>query len=232
MTLRSCTRTIALTASIGWLSAAPPVGAQPPARSAEDLQQALQQRYQLVLDLSADFTQTYEGGVLRSSLVERGHMQVKIPGKMRWDYRDPEPKVMVSDGVQMFVYLPEDEQVMVADVPTGDRATTPALLLAGVGDFVNDFTAALDAVQDAAPDSYVLRLTPTRPEPDFEFLTLVLDSRSLAITRLIAYDLQGGVSTFSFSNLQENRNLSDTPFTFEIPRGIEIIHFNESTPLQ
>jgi outer membrane lipoprotein carrier protein len=233
MTLRSWARTITLTAAcIGWLATGTPSVAQSPLRSAEDLQQALQQRYSLVLDLSADFTQTYEGGVLRSSLLERGHMQVKIPGKMRWDYQEPEQKVMVSDGAQMFVYLPEDEQVLVAAMPAGDHATTPALLLAGVGDFVNDFAAALDTVQDAPPDSYVLRLTPTRPEPDFEFLTLVLDPRSLAITRLIAYDLQGGVSTFSFSNLQENRYLSDTPFTFEIPRGTEIIHFNESAPLQ
>ena len=133
MTLRSWARTITLTAAcIGWLTTGTPSVAQSPLRSAADLQQALQQRYKLVLDLSADFTQTYEGGVLRSSLLERGHMQVKIPGKMRWDYQEPEQKVMVSDGAQMFVYLPEDEQVLVAAMPAGDHATTPALLLAGV----------------------------------------------------------------------------------------------------
>jgi outer membrane lipoprotein carrier protein len=233
MTLRNWTRTITTAvASAGWLALAMPSGAQPALRTAEDLQQALQRRYELVLDMSADFTQTYEGGVLRARLVERGRMQMKIPGKMRWDYLEPERKLLVSDGEQMFWYLPDDEQVMVLGMPSGDHATTPALILAGVGDFVNDFTAALDAVQDAPPDSYVLRLTPTRSEPDFEFLTVVLDAHSLAIRRLIAYDLQGGVSTFLFSNLQENLDLSDTPFTFEIPRGTEIITPDESTPLQ
>lgn len=229
MTLRSWITTGV--ASLGWLVLATPSASQPAPRTAEDLQQALQSRYELVLDLSADFTQTYEGGVLRASLVESGRMQMKIPGKMRWDYLEPERKLMVSDGEQMYLYLPEDEQVMVVAMPSGDHATTPALILAGVGDFVNDFTAALDTVQDAPLDTYVLRLTPRRTEPDFEFLTVVLDGRSLAIRRLIAYDLQGGVSTFLFSNLQENLDLPDTPFTFEIPRGTEIISIADSTPL-
>ena len=78
--------------------------------------------------------------------------------------------------------------------------------------------------KDALPyDSYVLRLTPTRPERDFEFLTLVIDARSLAITRLISRDLQGGLSTFVFSNLLENLGLSDNLFIFDIPGGTDVI---------
>ena len=232
MMLRSWTHTITIVATSCLVLGPSAARAQAPVRTAEDLQQALQRRYESMLDLTADFTQTYEGGVLRSRLVESGRVQLKIPGKMRWDYQEPEHKLMVSDGEQMFMYLPDDEQVMVVPVPSADQATSPALILAGIGDFVNDFTAALDTVQDAPPDSYVLRLTPTRPEPDFEFLTVVLDSRSLTITRLMAYDLQGGISTFFFSNLQENLDLSDTPFTFEIPRDTEIISISQSAPLQ
>ena len=200
-----------------------PCHAQAPNRSPRDLQQALQQRYDLVLDFSADFTHTYEGGMLRTRLVERGTMLVKRPGRMRWDYREPERKLFVSDGERLYSYLPEDRQVIIGRLPDDNAATTPALFLAGAGDFVDDFTAAFDAVQDPPPDSYVLRLTPTRTERDFEFLTLVIDARTLAIVRLIAHDLQGGISTFVFSNLQENLGLSDTPFTFEIPPGTDVI---------
>ncbi len=231
--LRSWTHTITIVAASCLALDGPSAAqAQVPVRTAEELQQALQGRYESMLDLTADFTQTYEGGVLRSRLVESGRVQLKIPGKMRWDYQEPEHKLMVSDGEQMFMYFPDDEQVMVFAVPSVDQGTTPALILAGIGNFVNDFTAAIDTVQDVPPDSYVLRLTPTRAEADFEFLTVVLDARSLTITRLMAYDLQGGTSTFFFSNLQENLYLPDTPFTFEIPRGTEIISTNQSTPLQ
>ena len=208
---------------VAWLVVGAPCHAQAPNRSPQDLQQALQQRYELVLDFSADFMHTYEGGMLRTRLVERGTMLVKRPGRMRWDYREPERKLFVSDGERLYSYLPEDRQVIIGRLPNDNAATTPALFLAGAGDFVDDFTAAFDAVQDPPADSYVLRLTPTRTERDFEFLTLVIDASTLAIVRLISYDLQGGISTFVFSNLQENQGLSDTPFTFEIPPGTDVI---------
>jgi len=183
----------------------------------------LQRRYELVLDFSADFTHTYEGGLLRTTLVERGTVQVKKPGRMRWDYLDPERKLYLSDGERLYSYLPEDRQVIIGRLPAGNEATTPALFLAGAGDFVDDFTAAYDTVRDPPPESYVLRLTPTRPERDFEFLTLVIDARSLAITQLISRDLQGGLSTFVFSNLLENMGLSDNLFIFDIPGGTDVI---------
>ena len=224
MMLRGWTRPSTTSAIVvAWLLLGAPCHAQAPSRSPQDLQQALQQRYELVLDFAADFTHTYEGGMLRTRLVERGTMLVKRPGRMRWDYREPERKLFVSDGERLYSYLPEDRQVIIGRLPGDNAATTPALFLAGAGDFVDDFTAAFDVVQDPPPDSYVLRLTPTRTERDFEFLTLVIDASTLAIVRLISYDLQGGVSTFVFSNLHENQGLSDTPFTFEIPPGTDVI---------
>lgn len=202
--------------------------AQTPAPSPEDLQRALQRRYDLVVDFSADFTHTYEGGLLRTALVEHGTVLVKKPGRMRWNYEEPEQKLYVSDGERLYFYLPEDRQVIIGRLPDTNEATMPALFLAGAGDFAADFTAAYDAVADAPPNSHVLRLTPTKSERNFEFLTLVIDTRSLAIRRLVAYDLQGGISTFFFSNLQENVGLSDRPFTFEIPRGTDVIDSTQS----
>jgi len=211
-----------------WLALSCTATAQEPGRTPEDLQRALQSRYQLIRDSTADFVQTYEGGVLRSTLVERGTFQFKKPGRMRWDYYEPERKISVWDGEQIYFYLPEDRQVMVGRLPLESEVTTPALFLAGAGNFAEDFTATFDVVQDAPQDSYVLRLTPTRTERDFEYLTLVLDGRSLAIVRLVAHDLEGGISTFTFSNLQENQNLSDTPFRFEIPSGTDVIDTTEA----
>ena len=199
------------------------VAGQTPSETPEDLQRALQRRYDLVRDFTADFTHTYQGGVLRTTLVESGRVSVKKPGRMRWDYREPERKLYLSDGEHLYSYLPEDRQVIVGELPRDGEATTPALFLAGRGSFETDFTAAFDAVDDPPPNSRVLRLTPTRAERDFEFLVVVVDAPSLAIVRLVAHDLQGGVSTFSFSNLRENVGLSDRPFTFEIPRDADVI---------
>jgi outer membrane lipoprotein-sorting protein len=69
----------------------------------------------------------------------------------------------------------------------------------------------------------MLRLTPRVDDANYEWLTLAVDRVSLSITQMIATDFQGGVSTFTFTNLKENGDLSDRLFTFEIPRGTEVV---------
>src|ERR1700730_13987936 len=100
--------------------------AQPVPRAADqtapELASALQKKYEGVKDFSADFSHAYEGGVLRKKITERGHLLVKKPGKMRWDYSSPEPKQFVSDGMKMYSYIPQDKQVVVVNVPPQDEA--------------------------------------------------------------------------------------------------------------
>src|SRR5689334_21044432 len=97
------------------------------APTANDLAQALQRKYDTIKDFSADFVQTYRGGVLNKEVTERGLLLIKKPGKMRWEYRSPENKLYVSDGVKMYFYVPADKQVTVDSVPAEDQATTPIL---------------------------------------------------------------------------------------------------------
>src|SRR5918995_4504762 len=109
-------------------------------QSAETVARSLQARYANIRDFSADFVQTYRGGVLKTQTQERGTVVVKKPGKMRWVYTSPDRKELVSDGRKIYWYVPEDKQVRVNDVPPEDQATTPALFLSGKGDIVRDFT--------------------------------------------------------------------------------------------
>src|SRR5262245_42149338 len=115
----------------------------------EALAKALQQRYQGIRDFSADFVQTYRGGVLRTETREQGTVAIKKPGRMRWVYVKPEKKEFVSDGVKVYSYIPLDKQVIVSPVPSDDEAASSAMFLAGKGDIVRDFTAT--AAESAVP---------------------------------------------------------------------------------
>jgi outer membrane lipoprotein carrier protein len=193
-------------------------------QTAPELAAALQRKYDTIKDFSADFTHTYEGGVLRKQITERGHLLVKKPGKMRWDYSAPEQKQFVSDGAKMYSYLPQDKQVIVSDVPPEDRAGTPTLFLAGKGSLTRDFTASLvDLPAGMVAGSRALKLVPKARQPDYDWLVLVLDPSTLAIRGLVTIDGQGGRSSFSFTNLQENVGLADKEFAFKIPRGVDVI---------
>ena len=189
---------------------------------AEQFAARVQQRYDTIKDFEADFVQAYEGGVLRTRTTERGTVSIKRPGRMRWVYQKPERKEFVSDGNRIYSYLPADKQVIVAPMPS-DQSTTPALFLTGKGHLVRDFTASFTQVAGAARGTTALTLLPKRSDPDVDSLVLVVDTASLQLRQLVATDKQGGRSTFTFTNLKENRGLSDKIFEFRIPRGVDVV---------
>jgi outer membrane lipoprotein carrier protein len=196
--------------------------AQGPNRPAGEAARLIQQKYDKVRDFTADFTQTYQGGVLRKTSTEKGTLQVKKPGRMRWEYTSPEQKLFVSDGQKIYSYIPADRQVIVSSVPTDDRATTAVLFLVGKGDLARDFNVSY--ADAAAPGTIALKLDPKSRQADYDWLELVVDRESLQIRTLIAAEREGGRSTFQFSNYRENTGLADKIFTFKIPRGVDVVN--------
>jgi outer membrane lipoprotein carrier protein len=203
------------------IALAVPVAAQSP--TPEAIARDVQRKYDRVSDFSADFVHSYRGGVLKQQATERGTLLVKKPGKMRWEYTAPEKKLFVSDGHKIYSYIPQDRQVVVGTMPGDEHAPTPALFLTGKGDITRDFDAAFDKVPEAPPGSLVLKLTPKRPQPEYESLTLVLDPTTLSLRMLVTVDAQGGRSAFTFSNLKENVGMADTHFVFRMPRNVDVV---------
>lgn len=193
-------------------------------RSAPELALALQRKYDAIRDFSTEFAHTYDGGVLRKQITERGRLLIKKPGKMRWEYERPEEKVFVSDGVKMYSYIPQDRQVIVASIPPEDEAATPTLFLAGKGNLARDFTPSLvDVPAGMRTGSRALKLVPKSPQREYDWLVLVVDAGSLSLRGLVTIDAQGGTSSFSFQNLKENVGLADKEFAFKIPRGVDVV---------
>lgn len=183
--------------------------------------QAVQQKYDKVKDFTADFTHVYKGGVLNKTSTERGSVQIKKPGRMRWEYTAPEKKTFVSDGTMIYSYIPADKQLTRSPVPKDDEATTAVLFLAGKGNLVRDFKISY---ADPAPEgTLTLRLDPKQKQNDYDWLVLGVDAKTMQIRSLTAADQQGGRSTFQFSNYRENTGLSDSAFTFKIPKGTDVI---------
>jgi outer membrane lipoprotein carrier protein len=189
---------------------------------AQEVAAALQKKYDTLRDFSADFTQLYEGGVLRKKATpEHGTVFVKKPGKMRWNYVSPEEKVFVSDGRQIQLYVPADKQVMISPVPADDQATSAVLFLMGRGNLTRDFTVRY--ADGATDNTYVLRLDPKTRQAEYDWLQLTVDRKSLQIRELTASDQQGGRSTFRFTNFKENPGVSDKTFAFTPPRGTDVV---------
>ena len=215
-----------LLASAVLLCAAAVAAATPLAQSSKEtaaqLAGRIQARYDTIRDFEADFVQTYQGGLLRTKTTEQGTVAIKRPGRMRWIYTKPERKEFVSNGERIYSYIPQDKQVIVSPMPSGEQ-TTPALFLTGRGHLVRDFSSEFTDVPGAAQGTVGLKLTPKKSDPEFEWLMITVNPATLQLQQLVALDRQGGQSIFSFTNMKENRNLSDKLFDFQIPRGVDVI---------
>lgn len=216
---------LSLTALLAAVAAAG-LTAQVPTPPAADVAAALQRKYDTVRDFSADFTHQHTGGVLRRKLVEKGTLQVKKPGKMRWEYKSPEKKLFVSNGSRLYFHDPANNQVTISEVPEGDQAASAAQFLSGRGNITGDFNVSF--TEGGSADTYALKLAPKTPQPEYDWLEVVVDRETLQIRSLTAVEKQGGRSTFLFSRFKENIGLADRTFEFEIPRGAEVIHAGRS----
>jgi len=183
----------------------------------------VQQRYNGIKDFQGDFVQSYEGGVLRTKTTERGTLAIKRPGRLRFTYTKPDRKEFVSDGVRLYTHLVADKQVIVSPAPTADDGDVPAMFLAGQSDLARDYTPSFTPLPGAATGLLTLKLVPKNTNSDYESLGIGVDPKTLQIQFLTAVDKQGGRSSFSFSNLKENRGLSDKEFEFRIPRGVDVV---------
>lgn len=193
---------------------------QPAQSTPQAIAAALQKKYNSIRDFTADFVHESQGGLLRTRQTESGIVQIKKPGKMRWDYKKPELKVFVSDGRRIYLHVPADNQVIISAVPAEDQATTAVLFLVGKGDLTRDFTVTF--AEGGTADTYALRLQPKLPERDYDWLQIVVGRRTLQIRSLSAAESQGGRSTFQFSNFKENVGLQDKAFEFKVPRGADV----------
>ena len=183
----------------------------------------IQHRYNAIKDIQGDFVQTYEGGVLRTKTTERGTVAIKRPGRMRFTYTKPEKKEFVSVGNRLYTHLVADKQVIVSPAPGPDQGDIPAMFLAGQSDLARDYTPTFTPLPGAAAGLVTLKLVPKKPSAEYESLGIGIDPATLQIQFLTAVDTQGGRSSFSFTNLKENRGLTDKNFEFRIPRGVDVV---------
>jgi outer membrane lipoprotein carrier protein len=203
---------------VSLLAAGAAPSADPDSGLAESLVKRIEERHARTKDLVARFVQSYRSGLLGRELVERGIVSIKRPGQMRWEYKDPEEKLFVSDGKTFYFYVPEDKQVIVQE-QEGQRSLA-ARLLFGSGGLLEEFEATLDEPWEDGV--LTVRLVPREENAEIERAYIDVEPSGL-IRSILLEDIQGNRTRFRFDNLRENTNLPDRLFRFEIPPGVEVI---------
>jgi outer membrane lipoprotein carrier protein len=190
--------------------------------NAATVARAVDDRYNHLRTLRAEFTETYRGaGIDRS---ETGMLWLKKPGKMRWEYRSPKEKLFVSDGQAAWFYVPGDRQVRKTQVRKLEDLRSPLAFLLGKTKLEKELQGLSFAPDQHLldPGDVILRGVPKALENRVsQVLIEVMPSRQ--IRRLVVEEVDGSTTEYEFRNLDEDGAINDRQFRFEPPPGVETV---------
>lgn len=208
--------------------------------------------------VTADFAQRSTLAAKERELRAVGQMFLKTatanaPLMFRFDYFRPTTQQIFCDGKTLWMYLPENRQVILSDVsfvfnpfnfdPSRDRATN---FLQGLGRISKDFQINFSSQRQDIDGNYILELTPRRASVSIEKLFVVVNRSAVMlyvqggrninvlanpsrpellfpVLSTTMVDHQGNTTLMEFSNIKTNVWLADSLFKFVIPAGVQVV---------
>lgn len=184
----------------------------------------VQAKYNGVKTITAKFRQLSVNKVSTIREESRGTFYFSKPGKMRWEYEEPEQRLVVSDGEKVWTYLPEQNQVYVARLNEDHIARTPLAFLLGKGDLKKEFDITSSKIEDKERGSlFRLNLHPNVPQMNLSNLILDIDSESYLILRSDLYDSMGNLVSVKYDQIAVDAELPINLFKFTPPEKVEIV---------
>jgi outer membrane lipoprotein carrier protein len=204
------------------LGLATAISAASPTPDVHAIAQAVDERYNHLHTLQAEFTEIYRGAGMERT--ESGTLWLKKPGKMRWEYRSPRDKLFLSDGKDAWFYVPGERQVRRTAVKKLDDLRSPLAFLLGKTKLEKELQG-LSLAPDVTPlavGDVVLRGVPKSLAERVSQVLLEITSEHW-ISRILIEEVDGSVTEYRFTNQRENVALDDKRFQFAVPDGVEVI---------
>ncbi|MCX7973467.1 MAG: outer membrane lipoprotein carrier protein LolA [Candidatus Aminicenantes bacterium] len=181
----------------------------------------LEKRLQAIQTLEANFIQIYRSASTERGYEEKGHLYLKRPDQMRWDYLEPEKKTFLFKGNTLHSYFYEDKQVIRQALAEETIKESILGLLTGKIK-IQDLYSAKIISSDIKGQGIILELTPCQ-EQEIICLHLEVDPRKWLIRRLIFFESTGSRQEFFFSHYKLNPQFPLKIFEIPIPPDWEII---------
>jgi outer membrane lipoprotein carrier protein len=151
---------------------------------------------------------------------ESGTLLLKKPGRMRWSYDQPEGKLFVLDGKFAWFYTPGDDQAQRLPAKQLDDLRSPLRFLLGHTQLKKELVNV-----SVTEDSHGIHIggVPVGMEQRIRRLTLDVSS-SGEIRHMKLEEIDGALTEFDFTQVQENVPTQESDFVFSPPEGVTIVN--------
>ena len=191
-----------------------------------DILDRVQQRY-AAGGFEAHFVQESHLKAMGMVDTAKGHLYFGRPGMMRWHYKIPEEYLIITDGVTVWIYRPEDNQVMVGRSVDYFGSKEGADFFSKPGDLSKEFIVEPAPKKLEEKDHYVLRLVPRTERPNLAELYLFISKETFDIAKSVSCNVFGDETTLRFERYRFNRASDPSLFVFESPKGAEVVQLQD-----
>ncbi len=154
-----------------------------------------------------------------------GTLMVRQPGKMRWEYLVPDPQTIITDGNDLWVYRPEENQVMVGKAPVFFGKGKGAGFLSNIGIVREGFQ--ITQAPETDPERYRLKLVPNKSSVDLMEMELEISKKRFDLVRIITVNVYGDETRIVLKNFNFDQPPSADLFRFKIPEGADVVQMNK-----
>lgn len=207
---------------------------QPPRITIDSLVKGIQRFYDNVHGFKANFVQEATIKSLRKAQTSRGTVYFKKPGKMAWMYEEPTQQRIISDGLYLWMYLPENKQVIKNRTNQMFLSDTPQNFLSGFGNISRDFRVNYAPPFQDEQKNILLEFVPVNPMVSWTKVfvavkPLVFNGENLyEVVQTNIYDRFGNMNKISFYNIEifsaaDVGMLAESLFKFIPPADVKVI---------
>jgi len=174
--------------------------------------------YNHLNSLRAHYTERYTG--MGMNRTESGTLLLKKPGRMRWNYDKPVGKVFVLDGKYAWFYTPGDAQAQRIPAKQLDDLRSPLRFLLGHTQLQKELENLT-----VTPEGSGFRIAgvPKGMEPRIKLLTLGVTPAGV-IQQIRLEEINGAVTEFTFTGIEENVPVKSSDFVFHPPAGVAVVN--------
>jgi outer membrane lipoprotein carrier protein len=171
---------------------------------------------------SAEFKQTSVLSALDISETASGKAWFSHPGKMKWQYLEPERHDIITNGQTLWIFRPDENQVMIGDAAPFFASGAGGAFLSDISQIRDNFSVSVTETTDQWVE---LQLDPPSENAEIQSIRIQVSRTDFQIQTVTTVNTAKDITRFELSDIQF-QDMPDNWFEFAVPSGTHIIDMN------
>jgi outer membrane lipoprotein carrier protein len=178
----------------------------------------IQEAYKGIDDIKGTFIQKSYIKDLKRTDTYKGMLFIKMPSKMRWEYRGDKPQEVIINGDKIVIYKKSERQAFKGIFNRQTYGQAPVALLGGFGKIEEEFNITTKAGR--------LLLKPKTQMGSIVSIEIETSDEKFPIKSFAINDTRSNRIEITLRNIEINTGIKEGMFNLSLPEGTNIYEHN------